>query len=140
MNRTGLSHVIAAVGTVVVAAALSAVTVVGQTPAADGHHDGAAEPARTPMCAMMAGQNMADQKTMMAKMAAADQKLEQLLAKMNAATADQKVAAIAAVVTELAEQRREMQAQMMRMHAGMAPKPTAAESGGDHAAHHPPTK
>lgn len=138
MKRTGLWRVVAALGTAGVAAALSAAIVVAQAPAAGGHHESAAEPGTMPMCAMMTAENMADQKAMMAKMALADQKLDELLAKMNTATGDQKVAAIAAVVTELAGQRREMQAHMMRMHAGTVPKATGAPAGEDHTAHHPP--
>jgi hypothetical protein len=89
-------------------------------------------------------------------MAADDEKLAQLITTMNAAKGDQKVAAIAAVVNELAAQRTRMQAQMMRMQGGMmdqmmshmaamhgpggmmnkkAPEPAAGEQ--DHAAHHP---
>ena len=156
MKRTGISAVAAAVGTVVVGAALSAVIVVAQTPAADGHHEGAAEPSKPPGCAMMAGQTATDQKAMMAKMAGADLKLDMLVAQMNAAMDDEKVAAIAAVVTELAAQRTHMQEQMMRMQGdmmeqmmsrmsamhgsgGMMKKTpeTPKEPTGDHAAHHP---
>ena len=91
-------------------------------------------------------------------MAADDQTLAGLLTTMNAAKGDQKVAAIAAVVNELAAQRTRMQAQMMRMQGGMmdqmmshmaamhgpggmmnkkAPEPAAGVGEQDHAAHHP---
>lgn len=86
---------------------------------------------------------------MMRKMAAADQKLEQLLATMNAAKGEEKVAAIAAVVTELTAQRAAMQehmrthcaAMMASMH-GAAPAAkkepeTGAGREADHAGHHP---
>jgi hypothetical protein len=122
-----------------VAAALNGASVSGQTTATGGHHDGAAEPAKTAMCAMMAAPNTTEQKSMMAKMAAADQTLEELFARMNAATGDEKVAAIAAVVAELVQQRRDMQTQMMHMHGSMTPPkpPTAVPAGDDHASHHP---
>ena len=94
---------------------------------------------------------------MMKMMAADDQKLAGLLTTMNAAKGDQKVAAIAAVINELAAQRTRMQTQM-RMQAGMmdqmmshmaamhgpggmmnkkAPEPPPGVSEQDHAAHHP---
>ena len=105
---------------------------------------------------MMGGPSMmADHKAMMARMAAADQKLDELVARMNAAKGEQKVAAIAAAVTELATQRREMDAHMLRMQSGMMErmmshmsamhgsggmmKKTAEPAVGDtdHSAHHP---
>ncbi len=75
---------------------------------------------------------------------------------MNAATGDRKVDAIAAVVTELAAQRKQMQEQM-RMQSGMmeqmmsrmsamhgsggmmqgTPAPKTDATDPDHAAHHP---
>jgi hypothetical protein len=136
--------------------ALSTTVVLAQTPAAGGHHDGAAEQAAPHAGVGMGTQNMPDQKAMMQRMAAADQKLDQLVAKMNAATGDEKVAAIAAVVTELAAQRRQMRA-MMQMQGGMmeqmmmrmstmhqsggmmkkAPEPASGANDKDHAAHHP---
>ena len=127
--------------------------VLAQAPAAPGHHETTGQPA-----AAQAGAMMADQKAMMARMAAGDQKLTGLIAAMNKATGDAKVAAIAAVVTELAAQRTEMQAQMVRMQGGMmdqmmshmstmhgaggmmnrkAPEPAPAPAEPDHAAHHP---
>ena len=86
---------------------------------------------------------------MMKKMAAADQQLDDLLARMNVARGEEKVAAIAAVVTELTAQRAQMQehmrthcaAKMSSMHgsAEMAKKEpeTGAGTEADHAAHHP---
>ena len=86
---------------------------------------------------------------MMRKMAAADQKLEQLLATMNSAKGEEKVTAIAAVVTELTAQRAQMQ-EHMRTHcaammtskhgaAAVAKKEpeTGAGAEADHTAHHP---
>ena len=163
-----VSHMWAAVA--LVTAALSTATVLAQTPPSDGHHGFAAEPgpphARTTMdgrTAMLAGQKMmmADQSTMMAEMVAADQKLADLVARMNAAQGDEKVSAMAAVITELAEQRARMQKQMMRMQsqmmdhmkahmsgmhgAGVMEKKTPADplpapppaGDADHSAHHP---
>jgi hypothetical protein len=98
---------------------------------------------------------MADQNTTTAEMAAADQKLAFLVATMNAAQGDEKLSAIAAVITELAEQRARMQRQMMRMQsqmmdhmkahmseAGMMEKntptaPSPSTGDADHAGHHP---
>ena len=146
--------------------AMGTVVVVAQTPAAADHHAVTAEPrpphAWTTMdrrTAMLAGQKMtmADHNTMIAEMAAAEQKLADLIARMNAAQGDERVAAIAAVITELAEQRARMHRQMIRMQsqmmdhmkshmsamhgAGMmekkmpaAPPPLAADA--DHAGHH----
>lgn len=139
-------------------AALGTAVVLAQAPAADSHHDAVADQPR-PADAGMTGARkmMADQKAMMAKMAADDQTLTDLLATMNAAKGEAKVAAIAAVVTELAAQRSRMQAQMMRMQGGMmdqmmanmtamhgtggmmkkAPAPENGATDADHAAHHP---
>jgi hypothetical protein len=95
--------------TMVIAAGATAV-VLAQTPPADEHHRMAPNAA--------AGKMMTGQKEMMAKMAASEKKLTELLAKMNAAQGDEKVAAIAALVNELASQRIQMQ-QMMSMQTGM---------------------
>lgn len=141
MKRTRLSRTAVAIGALIVAAPLSAVIAFAQTPTADGQHDGAAQPVKPPMCAMMAGQNAADQKTMMAKMAADDLKLNSLVANMNAATGETKLAAMAAVITELAAQRTRMQEQMMRMQGGTmkkAPEAIPNAAGQDHTVHHPP--
>ncbi len=64
-------------------------------------------------------QMMAMREGMMAKMKAADDRLDGLVAKMNAATESAKVDATAAVVTELVTQRRQMRDQMMSMESGM---------------------
>lgn len=61
---------------------------------------------------------MAEREKMMADMKAADQRLDDLVAKMNTASGTDKVAAIAAVVTELVTQRRTMR-DGMKMQQGM---------------------
>ncbi|HZJ33031.1 MAG TPA: hypothetical protein VFD21_15750 [Vicinamibacterales bacterium] len=140
---------LAAALTALVAAATTAL-VLAQAPTA-GHHEGVPEPS--------AGQTTAptpQRQQMMQNMRAADQKVAELIAKMNAATGDRKVDAIAAVVTELAAQRKQMQEQM-RMQSGMmeqmmsrmsamhgsggmmqgTPAPKTDATDPDHAAHHP---
>ena len=62
---------------------------------------------------------MADHEKMMAEMKAADQRLDDLVAKMNAAPGLAKADATAAVVTEMVAQRRTMGDGMMKMHEGM---------------------
>jgi hypothetical protein len=85
---------------------------------------------------------MADRTAMMAKMAAGDQKLTELVARMDAATGEEKIAAIAAVVRELTTQHRQMREHGC-MQGGMAgmmpqkPEPAEKETEADHAAHHP---
>ena len=71
---------------------------------------------------MMAGKMMAECKAMMAKhegmkaeMASLDTKLDSLLAAMNAAKGNKKVDATAAVINELATQRKAMRDHMMAM-------------------------
>src|SRR4029079_11458213 len=59
---------------------------------------------------------------LMAKLTAMDAKVDGLLAAMNAASGDAKVDAIAAVVTELAAQRKELRDMVMQgMHAMHGP-------------------
>src|SRR6185295_16130537 len=59
---------------------------------------------------------------LMAKLTAMDAKVDGLLAAMNAARGDAKVDAIAAVVTELAAQRKELRDMVMQgMHAMHGP-------------------
>ncbi len=62
---------------------------------------------------------MADQEKMMTEMKAADQRLDDLVAKMNAASGTEKSDATAAVVTEMVTQRRTMRDGMMKMEDGM---------------------
>jgi hypothetical protein len=94
---------------------------------------------------------MAERQKMMAEMKVSQKKLDDLVAAMNAAKGADKVDRIAAVVTELATQHRQMGMRMMSMGGGMmmpmmqgapgaaapaapAPKDGTAE---DHAGHHP---
>ena len=122
-----------ALGTLV----LGAAAVRGQAPQAPetAVDQTTAQPAAPPACAMMSGRSMADhhqmmasQKTMMAKLQAGDQALTELLGRMHAANGDDKLAAMAAVVTELAAQRAAMR-QMMQMQGGMMERMMAHMSG-----------
>lgn len=146
MNRTSVSyaapHMWAAVAWLAVA--LSTTVGLAQSPTA-GQKDAAVHQ-----------QMMAEQKSAMAKMAAADQKLTELVDRMNTAQGDEKVTAMAAVVKELVAQRTLMHEQM-RMQGGMMERmmshmsemhamggmmkqaPTAATEATepDHGAHHP---
>jgi hypothetical protein len=56
---------------------------------------------------------------MMAEMKAADERLDDLVAKMNAASGVAKTDATAAVVNEMVTQRRTMRDGMMKMQHGM---------------------
>lgn len=56
---------------------------------------------------------MAEHDRKMAKMTAMDAQLDELVTKMNAAADNRKVDAVAAVVTELVAQRKDMRQQMM---------------------------
>ncbi len=62
---------------------------------------------------------MAHHKEMMAKMAAADARLDELVKTMNAATGSKKTNAVAAVINELVAQRKQMRADMMAMQPEM---------------------
>jgi hypothetical protein len=62
---------------------------------------------------------MAEREKMMAAMKAADQRLDDLVAKMNTAAGMEKTAATANVVTEMVTQRRTMRDGMMKMQEGM---------------------
>ena len=139
-------------GIALVAVAATTAVFLAQAPTVGGHNFSSAAPAGAPAAIA------AERQQMMKMMAVDDQKLAGLLTTMNAAKGDQKVAAIAAVVNELAAQRTRMQAQMMRMQGGMmdqmmshmaamhgpggmmnkkAPEPAPGVSDQDHAAHHP---
>jgi len=79
-------------------------------------------PASPPSMPMMGGKMMEECKAMMAKhegmkaeMASLDAKLDSLLAAMNAAKGNKKVDATAAVINELAAQRKAMRDHMMAM-------------------------
>jgi hypothetical protein len=96
----------------------------------------------------MGANTMPDHQKMMAEMKASQKKLDDLVAAMNQATGDEKVTRLAAVVTELVAQHREMCEHMMsgKMMSPMsmmqhtpeatAPAPTGSPED-DHAAHHP---
>ena len=62
---------------------------------------------------------MAEREKMMTAMKAADQRLDDLVAKMNTAAGMEKTAATANVVTEMVTQRRTMRDGMMKMQEGM---------------------
>ena len=62
---------------------------------------------------------MAEREQMMTAMKAADQRLDDLVAKMNTASGMEKMAATATVVTEMVTQRRTMRDGMMKMQEGM---------------------
>ncbi len=62
---------------------------------------------------------MAEREQMMSEMKAADQRLDDLVARMNTASDTEKVAATVAVVNELVAQRRTMRDGMMKMQHGM---------------------
>jgi hypothetical protein len=62
---------------------------------------------------------MAEREKMMTGMKAADQRLDELVAKMNSASGMEKTTATAAVVTEMVTQRRTMREGMMKMQEGM---------------------
>ena len=62
---------------------------------------------------------MAEREKMMTAMKAADQRLDDLVAKMNTAAGMEKMAATATVVTEMVTQHRMMRDGMMKMQQGM---------------------
>lgn len=62
---------------------------------------------------------MAEREKMMTAMKAADQRLDDLVAKMNTAAGMEKMVATANVVTEMVTQRRTMRDGMMKMQEGM---------------------
>jgi len=75
---------------------------------------------------------MADQQKMMADIQAADQRLDDLVAKMNAASGMEKADATAAVVNEMVTQRRAMRDGMMKMqHEMMAHMMEHMQAGKD---------
>ena len=122
-----------------VIAVLSTPAVLAQTPAPAGHKNDLGQSA----AAVTRGQGdmgdhkqkMAEQAAMMAKMAAADQKLADLVARMKAAKGEDKITAVAAVLEELVAQRN----QMHQACGMMKTAPTAATEATepDHGAHHP---
>jgi len=111
---------------------------------------GQAQAGHNDMAAMKQGMGAhmtADHQKMMADMKASQKRLDDLVAAMNQATGDDKVDKLAAVVTELVAQHREMCGRMMSgnmMPMSMmqhTPEATAPEPTGkpedDHATHHP---
>ena len=101
---------------VVVMSAVSGLA--AQTP--QEHQHAAADNAKPPSgmeakCQAM----MAEREKMMTGMKAADQRLDDLVAKMNTASGMEKMTATAAVVTEMVTQRRTMREGMMKMQEGM---------------------
>jgi hypothetical protein len=78
---------------------------------------------------------MAEQKAMMAKMAAGDQRLADLVAKMNAAKGEERIAAMAAVLNELVAQRKQMHQSCGMMDTAQSAATASTDPG--HAAHHP---
>lgn len=62
---------------------------------------------------------MAEREKMTADLKAADQRLDDLVAKMNAASGMEKTAATATVVTEMVTQRRTFRDRMMKMQPAM---------------------
>ena len=152
MNRALFRHRQMWLTCTVVAIVVATGIALGQAPEeARGHHDSATQP--------VAGQAVTPgpgRQQLMQNMTAADQRLSELVAKMNAATGDKKVDAMAAVITELVAQRKQMQEQM-RMQGSMmdqmmsrmatmhgsggmtkgTPEPKKDATDADHAAHHP---
>lgn len=120
------SHSLAHIWTALVAGLVvsSAAVALAQSPQAGAQH------------------GMADRTAMMAKMAAGNQKLTELVARMDAATGEEKIAAMAAVVRELTTQHRQMRehgCMQGGMAGAMSQKPDRAEqeTEADHAAHQP---
>jgi hypothetical protein len=96
----------------------------------------------------MVANMMAYRQKMMADMKASEKKLDDLVAAMNQAKGSEKVDRIAAVVTEMVAQHREMHKRMMSggmmmqmpqpAPAATTPVPAApGTTADDHAAHHP---
>ena len=104
---------------------------------------GQAQAANNDMAAMKQGMGA----QMMADMKASQMKLDELVAAMNQATGDDKVDKLAAVVTDLVAQHREMCGRMMSgnmmpmsmmRHTPEAATPApAGKPQDDHATHHP---
>ena len=112
---------------------------------------GQAQTAQNDLAAVKQGMSahvMPDHQKMMADMKASQKKLDDLVAAMNQATGDEKVNTLAAVVTELVAQHREMCGRMMSGNMMMpmsmmqhTPEATAPAPTGKpedyHATHHP---
>lgn len=92
----------------------------------------ASEQATPPANQDQMGDMMARRQAMMAEMHAADQKLDDLVAKMNAARGNDRIDAMVAVINELAAQHKSrgagmMSMPMMSMPGGMMSKPDGAK-------------
>ena len=140
MDTSTLSYVAPRVWAAValLTAVLSTPVVLAQPPAPVGHKNDLGQSAAAVMHGqgdMAHAQKMAEQKAMMAKMAAADQKVADLVARMNAAKGEEKVAAMAAVINELLAQRKQMHESCGVMHK--APTAATEATEPDHGAHHP---
>ena len=106
-----------------------AAVVISAVPGLAGQMPQAPPPATTakakPPSAMVADMSakcqamMADHEKMMTEMKAADQRLNDLVAKMNAAAGVEKADATSAVVSEMVAQRLAMRDGMMKMEHGM---------------------
>lgn len=102
----------------VVVVMLAVPELVAQTPQ-EPHHP-ATDTAQPPSAMAAKDQAMmAEREKMMTGMKAADQRLDELVAKMNTASGTEKTTATAAVVTEMVTQRRTMREGMMKMQDGM---------------------
>lgn len=78
----------------------------------DGQEHGKADKPMMEQCKKM----MADHEQMMSRMKEMDIQLQEKVDAMDAAKGEQKVEAMAAVIKEMASQRKEMQERMMNMH------------------------
>jgi hypothetical protein len=107
----------------------------GQMPQTPPHATMAKAKPASGMAAEMAAKCqavMADHEKMMAEMKAADQRLDDLVAKMNAASGMEKADATAAVVSEMVTQRQAMRDGMMKMqHEMMAHMMEHMQAGKD---------
>ena len=86
--------------------------------APQGPQHAASDKVKLPMAAKCQAM-MAEREKMMTDMKAADQRLDDLVAKMNTASGMEKMAATATVVTEIVTLRRTMRDGMMKMQQGM---------------------
>ncbi|MGA2401770.1 MAG: hypothetical protein ABSG91_08690 [Syntrophobacteraceae bacterium] len=82
-----------------------------QTPAAPGEPQAQTAPKHT-----MSEHHMKEHDEMMSRMKEMEARLDAKIAAMDAAKGEEKVEAIAAVIKEMASQRKDMQEHMMKMH------------------------
>lgn len=134
--------------TAVLTCSLMSVALRAEAPAPPGEEKGMADAKMKEECQAM----MAKHEAMKAEMASLDAKLDALVVNMNAAKGDKKVDAMAAVINELAAQRKVMRGHMMAMgpqmmehmmhHGDMAksmshcPMHSAAPQEGEPPTHH----